>query len=428
MRRRPVHKIWVVVRREFLTRVRTRWFVVTTVLGPLLMAGFIVVPFIVARQGGRPRTVAVVDVGTQGLGRRVEGFLGPPTPVRATRIAVEPARLASVTDSLTTLVGARALDGFLILTDSTAETGRAEYRGSNVASQLDMAVVSRAVREGVFSERLDRAGVDPSVVERARIPVAVATMAIRGGRATERSGKATFALAYAVWLLLYLGILIYGVQVMGSVVEEKSSRIVEVLISSLRPFQLLAGKVVGVGAVGLLQFAIWGLFARLIATRPAMLPGALGASGKGAGGFRIPQIPVGTILIFLVYFLLGYFLFAALFATVGAMSNTESEARQAQTPVAMLLVIPSMLVLAILQQPDGALAVALSLIPFCSPIAMPVRWAAAAVPPLQLGVSLLLLMGSLLVVIWLASRVYRVGILMYGKRPGIREVLRWMRA
>jgi len=144
------------------------------------------------------------------------------------------------------------------------------------------------------------------------------------------------------------------------------------------------------------------------------------------GGF--PEVSLGTIAIILSYFLLGYFLYAAMFAAVAAMSNSEAEARQAQMPVVMLLVIPTMLMIGILQQPDGNMAVALSLIPFTSPIAMPVRWAAATVPAVEIAASLALLLGTLAFIVWIAARIYRVGILMYGKRPSPAEVLRWIRA
>jgi ABC-2 type transport system permease protein len=291
-----------------------------------------------------------------------------------------------------------------------------------------MSVLERTVREIVLVERLNRVGVDPELVARATIPVSLTTVSIRGGKVTEDSGEARFFLAYLLWFILYIAILLYGVQVLGSVVEEKTSRIVEVLVSSLRPFELLAGKIVGVGSVGLFQFLIWGVSAKIMIDQREAIAGMVGVDLAGSGGgFSMPEVPVSTIVIFLVYFVLGYFLYASMFAAVAAMSNTEAEARQGQTPVVMLLVIPTMLMLSILQQPDGGIAIALSLIPFCSPIAMPVRWAAAEVPLDQVAMSIGFLVLGLLLITWLAARIYRVGILMHGKRPNIRELVRWVR-
>lgn len=422
-----MRKIWVVVRREFVEKVRNKWFIISTVLGPLLMASFVVLPIVMAERGGAQRRIVVVDLGTVDLGDRLIGVLRAPQPVTATLLDVELADLAEVADSLTARVGAKEIDGYLIVSEEAVEDGRVEYRGSNVSSMADMQVLERLLREAVMTERLGRAGVDAEVVQRARIPLRMRTLSIRGGKVTEGSGESAFILAYAVWLVLYMAILLYGVQVMGAVVEEKTSRVIELLISSLRPFQLLAGKVIGVGAVGLFQLAIWGVCAWLLFQQRDLVLRLVGIDAGPTGGFAFPAVPLETVAIVLTYFLLGYFLYAAMFAAVGAMSNSDAEARQAQTPVIMLLIIPTVLMLGILQQPDGGMAVSLSLIPFCSPIAMPVRWAAATVPIEEVALSIGLLVAALLLVVWVAARIYRVGILMYGKRPSPKELWRWIR-
>ena len=423
-----MRKIWVVIRREFVEKVRNKWFVISTVLGPLLMVGFVVLPIVMAEQGPSQRKIVVIDVGAGEFATRLLESFGGTLPLSATLVQIDASQLQTVTDSLNAAVGAKSLDGYLIVSDAAVSDGRVEYRGSNASSPADMRMLEQVIRQVVLVERLNRVGVDPAVVSQAQIPLRMQTVSIRGGRLTEESGQSAFLLAYAVWLLLYMAILLYGVQVMGSVVEEKTSRVIEVLVSSLRPFQLLAGKVVGVGAVGLFQFGIWGVSAWLLARRRDLVLQFLGVDASGAGGFRLPDVPIETVAIVLVYFLLGYFLYAAMFAAVAAMSNSEAEARQAQMPVMMLLIIPTMLMLGILQQPDGTMAVALSLIPFCSPIAMPVRWAAASVPGVELAASIAILALTLWLVVWIAARIYRVGILMHGKRPTPRELLRWVRA
>ncbi len=422
-----MRKVWVVIRREFTEKVRNKWFIISTVVVPFLMAAVVVLPILMAERGGGHRVIAVVDMTTSDFGLEVTRRLNASERVTATWVQAAVVEMESAADSLTRLVGLKRLDGYLLVSDETVEDGRAEYRGSNISSLSDMQSMQRLLRQAVLVERLDRVGVDPELVQQAQIPVTMETVGIRGGKLTDETGESRFFFAYAVWFVLYVAILVYGVQVMGSVVEEKTSRIIEVLVSSLRPFQLLAGKVLGVGAVGLFQFLIWGVSAWALIRHRDVVLGVVGIDVPTGSGFRLPDVSAATLAIIVTFFLLGYFLYAAMFAAVAAMSSSEAEARQAQTPVVMLLVLPSILLIGILQQPDSGLAVTLSLMPFSSPIAMPVRWAAAHVPFQEVAASIALLIVALWSVTWIAARIYRVGILMYGKRPNLRELARWVR-
>lgn len=425
-----MHKLWVVIRREFVERVRTKWFVIGTVLGPVFMGLVIVLPIVMAERGGGDRSIVVLDATTDGFGERLTAAMVQIPRVTATRRGVPLEQLEDEATQLAGEVGTTPLDGMMLVTDNTVADGKAEYRGSNVSSLADMRTLSATLRGLVFSERLQREGVEPSVVARAQIQVDLTTLQIRDGKVTGGSAESSFMLAYFIWFLLYIAILLYGVQVLGAVVEEKSSRIVEVLVSSLKPFHLLAGKVVGVGAVGLLQLGIWLGTGKLLLDRRADVARWLGQGPEASaaiGQMAFPEVPLGTILLFLTYFLLGYFLYAAMFAGVAAMVNSEAEARQAQTPVVMLLVIPTVLMIGILNNPDGQMALTLSLVPFTSPIAMPVRWAASPVPLSQVAGSLALLFAAVVAIMWVAGRIYRVGILAYGKKPGLKELVRWVR-
>jgi ABC-2 type transport system permease protein len=425
-----VHKLMVVIRREFIERVRTKWFLIGTILGPVFMGLVIVLPIVMAERGGGERNIVVLDATSNDFGARLTTMLGQIPKLSVTRHSVDLAALEDEATELAREVGTTSLDGILLVTDNTVEDGKAEYRGSNVSSMTDMRTLSATLRSVVFSERLQRQGVELSVVARAQIAVDLATVQIRDGKVTGGSGESSFLLAYFIWFLLYIAILLYGVQVLGAVVEEKSSRIVEVLVSSLTPFHLLAGKVVGVGAVGLLQLGIWLGTGKLLLDRRADVARWLGQGPEAAaavGQMSFPEVPLGTLLLFLTYFLLGYFLYAAMFAAVAAMVNTEAEARQAQTPVVMLLVIPTVLMIGILNNPDGSMAYTLSVVPFTSPIAMPVRWAASPVPLTQVATSLGVLFATVVVITWIAGRIYRVGILAYGKKPGLKELVRWVK-
>ncbi len=426
-----MHKLAVVIRREFIERVRTKWFIIGTVLGPVFMGMFIVLPMLMADKGAKTRTVVVLDATTDSFGTRLTDALGQTGQVSVTRQSVPLANLEDRAGTLAQEVGKQgSLDGIFLVTDEAVADGHAEYRGSNVTSMTDMRTLSATLRGAVFTERLRREGVEPSVVGRAQIPVDLKTVKVVNGKVTGESGQSSFFVAYATWFLLYMAILIYGAQVLGAVVEEKSSRIVEVLISSLKPFHLLAGKVIGVGAVGLLQLGIWLGAGKLLLDRRADIAKLLGQSDEAVraiGSMTLPEVPLATVAVLLTYFVLGYFLYAAMFAAVAAMVNTESEARQAQIPVVMLLIIPTMMMLGILNNPDGGLALAMSLIPFASPIGMPVRWAAAPVPLTQVAASVAILIATVAIVTWIAGRIYRVGILAYGKKPGLKELVRWVR-
>ena len=419
-----MRKLFAIVRREFVERVRTKWFWIWTVVGPLMLVGIVAFQIYLATRTGGERSVAVVDGTTTGVGVRVSKEMGE-TLRRFRFLTVT--RSPETLDSLRRAVIAKDLDGFLIVTDSTIDQGVAEYRGSNASSVNDMETLQRALSGVVFSTRLERAGIDPTVVRQAELRINLATLKITGEGVTGETGGQAVALAFGMAIVLYMAILIYGIQVMSSVLEEKTTKIVEVLISSLRPFQLMLGKVLGAGAVGLVQLAVWATSFFLLTANQARFAALLGKSAGGAPAFRIPQVSPTTFVIFLTFFLLGYFLYAAIFAAVGAMSNTEQEARQVQAPVTLLLVVPYVSFFGILNDPHGSLATWMSLIPLFSPIAAPVRWAASPIPAPQLVASLAILVATVIGVTWAASRIYRVGILMTGKRPSVRELMRWVR-
>lgn len=417
-----MRKVWVVIRREFVERIRTRWFWVMALLGPLFFAAVFVLPTVLASRGG-VRQIVVVDATTGPVGARITHLLNDSPMFRAQRVPAS----GEVVDSLTTEVEQKRLGGFLIVTDAAADSGKAEYRGSNVSGFATVGALERTIGEVVSAVRLEREGVDPRVVARARIPVRLETKKIAGGKTTGETAAQSFSLAYFMGIILYTAILLYGINVMSSVLEEKTTRIVEVLVSSLRPFQLMLGKVLGVGAVSIFQFLIWGVSARLLFThRPAFLTGR--DVGEADQIFQVPHVSGATAAVFITYFLGGFFLYSAMFAAVGAISSSEQEARQAQQPISWLLVLSFVSMFGMLNDPGSAFAITLSLIPFSSPIAMPVRWAAGNLPTYEMALSFGILGVSIVAVTWIAARIYRVGMLMTGKRPNLRELVRWVRA
>jgi len=422
-----MRKVWAVIRREFVERVRSKWFMVSTILGPVFMIGITVLPSLLATRAGRVNHIVVLDAGSGTFAERLRTQLVGSGRFTVDLIEAASDRQTVVGDSLTEAIRSEALDGFLSVSPATLESGRSEYRGRNVSSLRDMATMESVLRQAVVTERLTRQGVDPAVVQEAQRGIDLRTLRVTKHGATGESGMVTFFLGYGVALILYMVILIYGINVMRSVLEEKQTRIIEVLVSSLRPFQLMLGKVIGVGGVGLFQFGIWTFTGYLMVHFRAQILGAFHVPLEQMNAFTFPAISATLLAVVGAYFVLGYLLYAALFAVVGASVTADSEAQQAQQPVMMLLVFSLIVSFAALNDPSGQLAVVTSMIPLSSPIIMPVRVATSDVPSAQLALSLVLAIATVLAVVWLSARVYRIGILMYGKRPSVKELWRWAR-
>jgi len=416
-----VHKVWAIVRREFVERVRTKWFWVSAILGPVLFAGIIVFQ-IVQSLGGGARNVAVVDSSTGGLGQRVVEALETSGAFRASLVPAH----AGVMDSLKDVVESKRLNGFLIVSNDLVETGRAEYHATSLGMQT-IENLQRTLGRLVVKERLEQRGVNPGVVDWAQIRVALDQRKITRTGTVSESAAQSFLMAYLMAILLFMAILLYGVNVMSSVLEEKTTRIIEVLVSSVRPFQLMLGKILGAGSVSFFQFVIWGVSARVLLLLRNPIARALGAD-PSAVQMTLPHIPAATLAVFVAFFLGGFLLYSAMFAAVGAMSSNEQEARQAQQPVTYLLMISYLSILGLTNDPNSTFARTLSLVPFTTPIATPVRWTAGSMPTWELAASLVILGLAIVGVTWVAARIYRVGILMTGKRPNLKELMRWVRA
>ncbi len=254
-------------------------------------------------------------------------------------------------------------------------------------------------------------------VERLLMPVELDTVHITKGH-EGASGMAVFLAGFFMVMLLYVNVLIYGISVMRSIIEEKNSRILEVLLSSVTAKELLAGKILGVGAVGLTQIVIWLVMSALVST-----PGIVAAKSYLSN----VHIPVSAMAWFGVFFLLGYFLYSTMYAGLGAMVNSDQEAQQMQWPAMLPIVLSIFLAGPVMQQPDSQIAVWLSLVPFFAPILMFIRVMAGQPPAWQLVLCLALMLVTIYGLLVLSSRIYRVGILMYGKRPTLAELRRWLK-
>jgi ABC-2 type transport system permease protein len=436
-------KIIAVVRREFVERVRTKAFVISTVMLPVFIVLMAVLPGLMMSGTDRTSRVAVVDASGIGLGQPVseamlaEKLSDKPDAKPRYSVQVFPAgaaELASVRDGLIARTGfskdnkADTWDGVLVLNADTLASGKLEYYGGNVGAVQSMSHLQRTVSNALATVRLGKSGVDAALVKKAMAAADMDTTKVSDGKLTGQSGKDSFLIAYFMGFILYISILLYGQQTMTSVIEEKTSRIMEVLTSSLTPFQMLLGKVLGVGLAGLTQMAIWGGSVFVVSSKGAEIAAMLGMGADAVQQSPIPSMPPGLLVVFLLYFMLGFLLYGALYAAIGAMCNTIQETQQYAIFVTVFIIVGFFAVFSLIKDPTGGLGVTMSYIPFFAPFTMPVRWSMSSVPPLELALSLGLMVVTLLACVWLAARIYRTGILMYGKKPTWGELWRWIRA
>ena len=435
-----MHKVWAVIRREFVERVRTRAFLLSTILFPIFMAGLVILPgYLMSRNTGT-KSIAFVDATSDDLGLRMAKALETARIGKGEqalpRYAVTrfPAigRELAVRDSLLPITGrsrktAGGFDGILVISDSTVTGGKAAYYGANVASFDDMRDLEQTLRPMVIAKRLQSLGVDLAQVMKSVQGIDLVTTKVADGKLTGESGAATFALAYAMGFILYFSLLIFGTQVMTSIIEEKNNRIVEILASSLTPFQMMLGKVVGVGLVALLQIGIWAGAATYFSSHQAQILSKFGVAASGPMPFSFPMMRPDLLLVFLVFFALGFLLFAAAYAAVGAMCSTTQDAQQLQMPVMMFVLAGFFSVFALIRDPNGTAAHVLSFIPMLTPFVIPMRYSISPLPALELLSAVGVTVLGMLAIVWVAARIYRIGILSYGKKATFRDMLRWIR-
>ncbi|MBI3451120.1 MAG: ABC transporter permease, partial [Acidobacteria bacterium] len=313
-----------------------------------------------------------------------------------------------------------SLDAYLVV-PADALTGTAEptFYGRTVSDITSTSRIERALSEVFVAERLKAESIDPAKAKALTRRVDMQTIKIGAQGQQSKKGFVEEWIATMLYVvLLYTNLILYGSALARSLIEEKMNRVVEVLLSSVTPFELMAGKILGIGSVGLTQFVIWCSTALGISVYRGSL-----------GGEESPVvIDPKTLGFFLLYFLLGYFLYAALFCIVGAMCTTEQEAQQAQQPVVIMIVIPMVIAFMIVQQPASTLARVMSHVPFFSPIVMFMRINILPPPMWEIAVNILAILVTIGVLVWAAARVFRVGILMTGKRATIPEVIRWIKA
>lgn len=430
-------KINVIIAHEYKTRIRSKWFIIATLLGPVGMALMIALPVAAALLSGdgTEGKVAVLDR-SGSIGRQV---------VNADTAKYVDAGQRTV-DQLQKAVQDEELQAYVVVPSDVLDSG-ALVLYSRGGSGLSFEGSIKDDFEGpVVKARLTRAGTDTSVIDLVEQGIAINSLKVTEKGIEEDSSQASAAIGYMAGFAIYMLIFLYGTMVMRGVVEEKANRIVEILASSVKPFEIMMGKVVGIGLVGLTQVVAWiVLGAGVVVVLGSVFSGsvnpdeisAMAASanttmpqaqqGMQMGGFTIPSLNPFSFILFAFYFLAGYFIYATLFAAVGSAVDQESDAQTLTLPITLPIIFTIMFIGAVVSAPNSTLSTVLSLIPLFTPILMTVRVAATDVPWWQIGLSMILTISAFLGAIWVASRVYKIGILSYGKKPTFKEIIRWMR-
>ncbi|HSE31251.1 MAG TPA: ABC transporter permease [Pyrinomonadaceae bacterium] len=444
-------KFLAVLKREYLQRVRSRMFLATTILGPLVMSLFGLVPALMLNmEVGGPVRIAVVDQTGKLFDRVNESLMSdkdeeterandPTTRVpmdsaermqqaadrqRQTfwlqKVVASDASLEQTREELRRRIRNKELDLYLILPADILESGSAELVGSSTGDIFSKGQLKNAVSNAVRGARLEEARIDAQTVRILSRTTELKSVRLDDRGETEDSGQG-FLVVFGVGFTIYLTILMYGQMVLGAVIEEKETRIAEVLFASVRPFTLMVGKLIGVSCVALTQLAIWGLaFITFVGL------GTNALTWRGVP-MRLPGIRPLLFVYFALFFLLGYFIYATVYALVGSMVTTPQEGAQLAMPIILLLVVAFYLAFPVIKSPNSQFAFWVSIIPFFASITMLVRIVAQTPPFWQIALALLLQVATILGLLWIAARIYRIGMLMYGKKATIPEIVRWVR-
>jgi ABC-2 type transport system permease protein len=422
-----MRKIWLVIKREYLTRVRTKGFIISTVALPLLSVGIFAFTLAMAtRKADHPIRISILDnLGNLApqimLGLKDKLPDGRPL-YRLVRTWDRPESATIAHQELTNQVRDGQLDGFLEVPKGILNGDEATLHTRNTNDFQTIRTMSRALNNAIIARRLSDRGVHIGNLNEVLHGVELTLVKVtKTGESTE-TGQ-SILVQVSIVMILYITLVVYGMITMRSVLEEKTSRIVEILASSIKPTYLLTGKIVGVAGVAMTQYLIWTGTAAFVSAYGAAVGSAF-RPGATAPSFHLPA---AYLVYSLLYFLVGYFLYASLYAALGSMASSDEDLQQVQMPVTLILVACMVLFPIIQRAPNSPLAVALTMIPFTSPILMVCRITVQTPPFWQIALSLAICVATTAGIIQISAKIYRVGILMYGKRPSLVELLRWLR-
>ncbi|MGB8128614.1 MAG: ABC transporter permease [Candidatus Angelobacter sp.] len=431
-----MHNTLIIAKREYLERVRTRAFVIMTFFIPALMFGVIVLPqLLITRGSNETKRMVVVaadrdtaDMIRSRIEQRQDQQANKQDNQAANKRGLPPTHFSvdvstnatpAEREALTQKVNQKQLDGFLWATPDAIAARKLDFVTNDTSSFIENGILGQTVSDALRRQALKAKGLQETDIDAALQPVNVEPVSPGGKNAPNP--ETMFIATLVLVMVMYMTVLLYGINVMRSILEEKTSRIMEVMLSTATSKEMMAGKIVGVGAVGLTQVGIWAAAAAAFAGYAVVTSGML----KQVKAAMNPML----LIYFVVFFLLGYVLYSTLCAAVGSMVNSEQEAQQMQFLVMMPMILAIIFITNIFTHPNSSIAVFGSLFPFTAPLVMFSRIAMQGgdTPAWQIGLSIGLMLATIYGMIWLCGRIYRIGILMYGKKPNLPEIMKWIK-
>jgi ABC-2 type transport system permease protein len=412
-------KVLTIVKREYKLAVYKKSFIIITLLAPLLMIGLGTIPTILTMMDtGKAVTIDVAD-SSNVIYEKLSSTLNDTLKNGKKRFVFNNVGASSNTEQLKAKILAEKVDGLITIPQNFINDGSFSYYAKNVADIGFTKRVERTLYNIVKDIRISENNIPTELISKITKPVSITTIKVLEGAKEAKKGFMQEYLATLIFvLILYMSMIMYGATIGRSIIEEKTGRIIEVLLSSASPFQLMTGKILGLGAVGLTQVIVWA----------AMGIGfVVFGSTFNLEAAKSMNLNPEIFIYFAIFYILGYFVFATMYAGVGAVSNSDQELQQLSMPIIFMLIIPILLIGMMVKNPDGPVITALSYIPFFSPIVMFTRINLAAPPMLNIIFSILIIIATIFILIWIVSKIYRVGILMYGKRPTLPEMIKWIR-
>lgn len=421
-----MNKFWTIFKREYLSRVKTKGFLIGTILTPLFMIAVTLGPgFLIQIKAEKVRHYAVIDLSQMVYDDFVAAMNNDDKELYTfQKIETSESELENQKKLLARQVNENKLDGYFLIPKDILDSNQAEFYSKNVSNFTTNVSFENAISRIVTNYRLKQSNFDPELIKKLTKRVNLKTFKVeKGGKEKEDKGL-SFIITFILLFFMYMALIMYGVFVMRSVYEEKQSRVVEMIVSSCKPFQMMAGKILGIGAVGLTQYAIWAFAAGLITLYASSIIAIFASVSEQ---ISIPTVPISVLVYFIIFFILGYLLFATLYAMVGSMVNSDQDAQQFQFPVMIFIIAAFFFSFFIIRNPDATAAKWLSFFPLFSPITMFTRISVQTPPFSEILISIILLILAIIFFIWLAAKIFRVGILMYGKRPTLKEIWTWLR-
>ncbi len=435
-------KVLTIIKKEVKEIVVKKAFIIGTILTPVLMVGMVFLPsLIMGKVAKTDAKIVVIDFSNtvfQPLKKELEGVKKPkkidikenikPENQREMvegiikftlkKISVSKSELKKVEENLKKRIEGKKIYGYLIIPEDFFSKREVILKAKNVANIAVIKSINSALRKIATRKLLEKENSPEDKIDELTKGVKISTIKIEKGKEKKSSFIGEYLLAVVLVVLTLMVILVYGQTVMRSIVEEKNVRVTEVLLSSVDSFTFFLGKITGIGTAGLLQVIIWAImffggYIYFVSFLPAEFKGS--------------SVSAMAYIAFAIFFILGYFLYSTLFAIAGAVSNTDQEAQQFLQPIMILLILPYLISFSSIQNPDNAIVVALSFFPFFTPMLMFVRVAFSSVPIYQFAISIILMILTIIGMIFIAAKIFRIGILSYGKKPNLRQILLWLK-